>query len=61
MLEGGVNQSLGLDGHGKALSFFLLGMEIEVDAALLAEHDRRAEHAGRGDDSIKMAQWENNR
>jgi hypothetical protein len=55
VLEGGVNQSLGLDGHGKALSFFLLGMEIEVAAALLAEH---AEYNG---DSIKIAQWENNR
>jgi hypothetical protein len=30
-LEGGVNASLGLDGHGKALSFMLL--EIEVDIA----------------------------
>ncbi|MEM7424921.1 MAG: hypothetical protein AAF441_02430 [Pseudomonadota bacterium] len=29
-LQGGVNQSLGLDGHGKALSFLLLTMEIEV-------------------------------
>ena len=31
-LEGGVNQSLGLDGHGKALSFLLLTMEIDVPA-----------------------------
>ena len=29
-LEGGVNQSLNLDGHGKALSFLLLTMEVEV-------------------------------
>lgn len=28
-LEGGVNSSLGLDGHGKALSFLVLG-EIKV-------------------------------
>jgi hypothetical protein len=35
VLEGGVNASLGLDGHGKALSFFLLGMEIEVAADLV--------------------------
>ena len=30
VLEGGVNSSLGLDGHGKALSYLLLGAEIEV-------------------------------
>jgi hypothetical protein len=30
VLEGGVNASLGLDGHGKALSFFLLELEIEM-------------------------------
>lgn len=29
-LEGGVNGSLNLDGHGKSLSFLLLAMEIEV-------------------------------
>ena len=29
-LEGGVNQSLNLDGHGKALSFLLLTMKIEI-------------------------------
>lgn len=29
-LEGGVNSSLGLDGHGKALSFLLLSAEIEM-------------------------------
>jgi hypothetical protein len=39
VLEGGVNASLGLDGHGKALSFFLLELEIDVDAALLGEGD----------------------
>ncbi len=32
VLEGGVNASLGLDGHGKALSFLLLDMPVEVDA-----------------------------
>ncbi len=37
VLEGGVNVSLGLDGHGKALSFFLLGLGITVDAELLAQ------------------------
>jgi hypothetical protein len=30
VLEGGVNSSLGLDGHGKALSFLLLDIEIEI-------------------------------
>ena len=35
VLEGGVNASLALDGHGKSLSFFLLELKIEVDAALL--------------------------
>ncbi len=36
VLEGGVNASLGLDGHGKSLSFFLLTMKIDVERALLA-------------------------
>jgi len=36
VLEGGVNASLGLDGHGKALSFFLLTAEITVEEQLLA-------------------------
>ena len=35
-LEGGVNSALGLDGHGKTLSFLVLGMGIEVDAARAA-------------------------
>ena len=35
VLEGGVNASLGLDGHGKALSFFLLTARVSIDAALL--------------------------
>jgi hypothetical protein len=30
VLEGGVNKSLGLDGHGQSLSFYLLTMEIVV-------------------------------
>ncbi|GGF64720.1 hypothetical protein GCM10007301_25650 [Azorhizobium oxalatiphilum] len=29
VLEGGVNASLGLDGHGKSLSFRLLELELE--------------------------------
>ncbi len=30
-LEGGVNASLNLDGHGKSWSFLLLGLEVELD------------------------------
>jgi hypothetical protein len=41
VLEGGVNASLGLDGHGKALSFYLLTARVTVDAALL-EHPSAA-------------------
>lgn len=33
VLEGGVNSSLGLDGHGKSLSFLLLDLDILFDAA----------------------------
>jgi hypothetical protein len=32
VLEGGVNASLNLDGHGKALSFLLLDISIEIEA-----------------------------
>ena len=35
VLEGGVNASLGLDGHGKSLSFLLLAASVSVPAALL--------------------------
>ena len=35
VLEGGVNASLGLDGHGKSLSFLLLAAFVSVPAALL--------------------------
>ena len=31
-LDGGVNESLNLDTHGKTLSFLLLSMEIEIPA-----------------------------
>jgi hypothetical protein len=31
VLEGGVNVSLGLDGHGKSLSFLLLDLPIDID------------------------------
>lgn len=32
VLDGGVNEALGLDTHGKTLAFLLLGMEVEVPA-----------------------------
>ena len=32
VIEGGVNASLGLDGHGKSLSFMLLDLPVEVSA-----------------------------
>jgi hypothetical protein len=35
VLEGGVNSSLGLDGHGKSLSFLLLAAPIRIDGSLL--------------------------
>ena len=35
VLDGGVNSSLNLDTHGKALAFLLLDMSIEVPAHLL--------------------------
>jgi hypothetical protein len=43
VLEGGVNASLGLDGHGKALSFLLLAAPVRVrarDLSLLADRAR---------------------
>lgn len=33
-LDGGVNDSLNLDSHGKTLSFLLLSMKIEISAEL---------------------------
>jgi hypothetical protein len=36
VLEGGVNGSLNLDGHGKTLSFHILSMTLSVPASLLA-------------------------
>ena len=33
VLEGGVNSSLGLDGHGKSLSFVLLQIPVQIAAA----------------------------
>jgi len=43
VLEGGVNGSLNLDGHGKSNSFLLLGMPVRVPKRLVRpapwEHD----------------------
>ena len=36
VLEGGVNEALNLDSHGKTLSFLLLGLEIQVPTELAA-------------------------
>lgn len=36
VLDGGVNASLGLDGHGKSLSFLLLAATVEIEAGGLA-------------------------
>jgi hypothetical protein len=33
-LEGGVNESLNLDSHGKSWSFLLLGLEVEIEDAV---------------------------
>jgi len=37
VLEGGVNASLGLDGHGKSLSFMLLDIDIDIDIDIEVE------------------------
>ena len=36
VLDGGVNDALNLDAHGKSLSYLLLGLPIQVPAALQA-------------------------
>ena len=36
VLDGGVNDALNLDAHGKTLSFLLLSMKIEIPAELAA-------------------------
>lgn len=41
-LEGGVNASLGLDGHGKSLSFLLLGdIRVRVPVQCIPRRGRR--------------------
>lgn len=37
VLDGGVNESLNLDAHGKTLSFLLLSLKVEVPAELVAK------------------------
>lgn len=37
VLEGGVNGSLNLDGHGKSLSFRLLGLTVRVPASAVRQ------------------------
>lgn len=37
VLDGGVNDALNLDSHGKALSFHLLELELEVPAHLVSQ------------------------
>jgi hypothetical protein len=41
VLEGGVNSSLGLDGHGKALSFLLLTLQLRVGEATPNKYQKR--------------------
>ena len=38
-LEGGVNESLNLDGHGKSWSFLILDLEVEIDIDSLEEKE----------------------
>ena len=39
VLQGGVNQGLGLDGHGKSLSYLLLALDLRVPDTAVAEAD----------------------
>jgi hypothetical protein len=38
VLEGGVNSSLGLDGHGKSLSFLLLAVTVDIADTQMRPH-----------------------
>lgn len=40
VLDGGVNDALNLDAHGKSLSFWLLEMTVPVPSAVLETHER---------------------
>jgi hypothetical protein len=48
VLEGGVNGSLNLDGHGKTLSFLLLTLEVEVPSHLVPKRSNKVEIDSRG-------------
>ncbi len=37
VLDGGVNESLNLDAHGKTLSFLLLSLKVDIPAELVAQ------------------------
>ena len=42
VLEGGVNASLGLDGHGKSLSFLLLDVELQIEVDVFSSAQRNS-------------------
>ena len=42
VLEGGVNASLGLDGHGKSLSFLLLDVELHIEVDVFSSAQRNS-------------------
>jgi hypothetical protein len=48
VLEGGVNASLGLDAHGKTLSFFLLSQKVRIASELLSRTVTAAAHVDAG-------------
>ena len=39
VLDGGVNDTLNLDMHGKSLSFLLLGLEVAVPAGFVPDYE----------------------
>ncbi len=43
LLEGGVNSSLNVDGHGKTNSYRLLGLEVDLPESLAASANVRRE------------------
>lgn len=45
VLDGGVNDSLNLDMHGKALSFHLLTMPVQVPASIQLRNKTRETHS----------------
>ena len=46
ILDGGVNESMNLDTHGKTLSFLLLSLELDVPKSTIV-HDQKQHHRGR--------------